>query len=52
MVYESQEDLLQKVEYYLTHEEERLAIAKHGYETLRTYHTYDMRLKDILEIAL
>ena len=52
VVYESQEDLLQKVEYYLTHEEERLAIAKHGYETLRTYHTYDMRLKDILEIAL
>ena len=52
VVYESQEDLIAKVEYYLTHEEERLAIAKHGYETLKTYHTYDMRLKEILDIAL
>lgn len=52
VVYESQEDLIAKVEYYLTHEDERLAIAEHGYETLKTYHTYDLRLKEILDIAL
>lgn len=50
VVYESQADLIEKVEYYLNHEEERQAIAQHGYETLKTYHTYDMRLKEILDI--
>ncbi|MGN0154000.1 MAG: glycosyltransferase, partial [Lachnospiraceae bacterium] len=31
-VYESQEDLLNKIEYYLEHDEERQAIAKNGQE--------------------
>ena len=51
VVYESLEDLVEKVQYYLEHEEERKQIAMHGYETVKQYHTYDMRLKQMLEFG-
>lgn len=48
-VYTSKEELLQKIEYYLTHEEERKAIAQSGYEkVLSEHHT----LKDRLTLLL
>lgn len=50
-VYESYEDLVAKTEYYLTHEEERLAIAQNGLETLRKHHTYAHRLEKMLSLA-
>ena len=50
-VYESQEDLLRKIEYYLTHEEERTAIAKSGQEKVREYHNYAVKLEKMFEIA-
>lgn len=43
------EDLREKVGYYLTHEEERLAIAEHGYRKVREGHTYIERIRTILE---
>ena len=52
VVYESLEDLIEKVQYYLEHEEERRQIAMHGYETLKQYYTYDVRMKQMLEIGL
>lgn len=46
--YESKEDLLQKIHYYLTHEEERAAIAKNGHDKVAQAHTYRDRVKEML----
>ena len=48
--YDSYEDLMNKTEYYLTHEEERQSIARNGYEKVKKYHTYRNRLDTMLEI--
>lgn len=47
--YESKEDLLQKMDYYLSHEEERLAIAKNGHEKVAAGHTYRHRVRQMLD---
>ena len=49
VVYESKEDLLCKVDYYLKHEEERLQIAANGRRKVAMLHTYDNRVQFILE---
>ncbi len=46
--YESREDLLLKIDYYLKHEEERAAIAENGFRKTATGHTYKHRVKEIL----
>lgn len=51
VLYESIPDLLSKVDYYLTHEDERLAIAKSGHDKVRRYHTYDVKLAQMFEMA-
>lgn len=48
--YESMAELEEKVYYYLTHEEERMEIAIHGYETVAKYHTYRLRLAEMIKI--
>lgn len=48
-VYHDLDELMEKVEYYLTHDEERVRIAMNGYKKVREYHTYKARLKQILE---
>ena len=50
-VYTSEEDLLYKTEYYLTHENDRLEIANNGYKKLVTYHNYPERIMQMLEMA-
>lgn len=45
------EDLIQKVRYYLTHEQERLRIAVNGYQKVKEYYNYPARLKQILKIV-
>lgn len=47
--YSSIEELLDKCRYYLTHEEERAAIARRGYELSASHHTYDARISEILK---
>ena len=49
--YTSEEDLLDKTEYYMTHEKEREEIAHNGYETVKQYHNYPERLLDMLSLA-
>lgn len=44
-------DLCEKVEYYLTHEKERREIAQNGYEKVVNSHTYQERMKQMLEMA-
>lgn len=48
--YESKEDLLQKVDYYLSHEEERQTIAKNGHDKVAAGHTYRHRVREMLAI--
>lgn len=47
--YTSFDDLMGKCEYYLGHEKDRKEIAHNGFEKVRQYHTYDVRLTQILE---
>lgn len=50
VVYESIPDLLNKIDYYLTHDDERMEIAKNGQEKVLKYHTYDIRVKQMLDM--
>ena len=49
-VYESTEDLINKIDYYLRHDEERMEIAINGYEKVAKYHTYEVRLAEMIRI--
>jgi len=46
--FESINDMSKKVDYYLIHEDERIQIAKNGYEKVKKYHSYESRLKQII----
>lgn len=48
--YESAEELEEKVHYYLTHDEERVEIAINGYEKVAKYHTYEIRLAQMIKV--
>ena len=48
-VYHNLEELEEKVEYYLNHEEARVRIAINGYKKVREKHHYKARLHGILE---
>ena len=45
--YDSYEDLMTKCEYYLSHEKERLEIARNALEKVKQYHTYDVRIDEM-----
>ena len=49
IIYNTPEDLIDKIEYYLTHEEELRAIAENGFNKLLRYHTSEVRAKDFIE---
>jgi len=51
VVYEDLADLEEKADYYLEHEEERKKIAMNGYNKVCERYTYDLALKEILEIS-
>lgn len=46
--YESEQDLLQKIDYYLAHEDERQAITKNGHDQVAAAHTYRERVRQML----
>ncbi len=48
--YESKEDLLQKIGYYLEHEEERRDIAQNGHDKVSAEHTYRHRVREMLDL--
>lgn len=50
VIYESIPDLLCKIDYYLSHEDERQQIAKNGQENVLKHHTYHIRTKEILDV--
>ncbi len=50
--YSSPEELVDKCSYYLTHEDERAAIARSGYEKVKANHTHIHRLKEMLKTVV
>ncbi len=49
--YTCEDELLDKVSYYLSHEKERKKIAQNGLETVKKYHNYPERLLQMLSLA-
>ncbi len=47
--YEDTNDLKEKCIYYLSHDKARKSIAISGYNKIKQYHTYEMRLKEMLD---
>lgn len=50
-IYESESHLLEQIEYYLNHDDERMAIAQNGYKKVKQFHTFKNRLSEICDIA-
>ena len=51
VLFDSQEDFLNKCDYYLKHDNERLQITANGYGKVKEFHTYEVRLKEIFEVV-
>lgn len=49
--YDGIEDLLDKIEYYLSHEKERCEIAQNAFQKVASQHTFEKRADTMLEIA-
>ena len=48
-VYRSTDEMIEKIEYYLSHEEERCKIADNGYQKVAAYHSTLNRVIDIIK---
>ncbi len=46
----NEDNFVEKAEYYLTHEKERMKIAKQGYKMVRKRHSTEQRAADLVEI--
>ena len=51
VVYESFEDLEDKLNYYLEHDSERMEIARNGYEEVKANHNYNVRVGQMITMA-
>lgn len=49
-VYHDLQELEEKIRYYLAHEDQRMRIALHGYQTVRQKHSLQQRLAQALEM--
>ena len=47
--YSSREELLDKADYYLNHEDERVCIARNGYEKVKKFYSIDKFLHRVLD---
>ena len=50
-VYRDAKDLVDKIDHYLKNDAERLLVAARGYRRTRTRHTFDDRIKKMLDIV-
>lgn len=48
VIYRDFKDLSDIIQYYTNHEDKRLEIAQNGYEKVKQYHTYTVRLKEMM----
>ena len=49
-VYRDAKDLLDKIDYYLSRDDERLRVAARGFRRKRKQHTFDSRIRTMLDI--
>lgn len=49
VIYENEEDLHNKIYYYLEHDDERRQIAANGYRKVKEFHNYNIRVKEIMK---
>lgn len=49
--YEDMDDMMKKIDYYLSHDKERKEIAQNAYRKTLDNHTYEHRVKQILDIV-
>lgn len=50
VIYHNLNDLLDKIKYYLEHENERIEISKRGKEKVLKFHTYHHRVEEVIRI--
>ncbi|KAF0817848.1 MULTISPECIES: CgeB family protein [unclassified Cytobacillus] len=50
-VYESPSELIKKIEYYLTHEKERMKVASRAFKKIRNEHTFTHRISKLFDIV-
>jgi spore maturation protein CgeB len=50
VIYENPAQLVEKIEYFLQHDDERVKISKAGLDKSRTHHSYDARSASILNL--
>jgi len=48
--YKDTKELIELIEYYLTHEKERREVARRAQEKVRSEHTYEHRMKKVIEL--
>jgi spore maturation protein CgeB len=51
LFYRSAEEALEKADFYLAHDTLREKIALSGYETIRKYYDYPVKIREMLEMA-
>lgn len=51
VLYDSVFDMLDKIDYYLAHDDERVQIAKNGHDKVKQCYTYDARLQEMFLLA-
>lgn len=51
IAYDSFESLKELCSYYLEHDDERKAIAQNGYNKVKSLHTYDIRLLQMIDMS-
>ncbi|RDY31747.1 CgeB family protein [Lachnotalea glycerini] len=51
VVYENLNDLIHKISYYLSHEEERLTIAQNGYQKVKKYYQFQFQIQKMLAVV-
>ncbi len=51
VAYESIDQLKELCAYYLTHDDERMEIARNGYEKVKKLHTYPIRLLQMIDLS-
>jgi spore maturation protein CgeB len=50
-MYTTEDEIGEKIQYYLEHEDEREAIAKRLYDYVWSHHTWEARCKQILQVV-
>lgn len=48
--YDSQEDLIQQIDYYLKHDDIRMEIAENGHKKVKELYTFEKRIAQIMEM--